>query len=319
VDARVRVERAIVESGAARGVEATLEDGTRLVVDAPVVVVAAGALRTPGILARSGVSSPHLGKHLHLHPVTALSAEFDEPVEPWHGSMQTVVCEEFSGFGAAVNAGGARFGTVIEVAPAHPGLMASAQPWKGRDAHAQTMSSARNRATLIAIVRDRGEGSVGLNERADVRYRLDDDDAQMLAGGIEAAARIAFAAGASSVSTLHAEPLVLDAAAAGELTFRSFGTELSARAAKREPVALFSAHQMGTARMGSSAGDGAIDPEGRVYGVEGLVVVDASAFPTASGVNPMLTIMALAHRATRALIARGAAVSSSGSPAPARS
>jgi choline dehydrogenase-like flavoprotein len=319
VYARVRVERVIVESGAAHGVEATLEDGTRLVVDAPVVVVAAGALRTPGILARSGVSSPHLGKHLHLHPVSALSAEFDEPVEPWHGSMQTAVCEEFSGFGAAVNAGGEGFGTVIEVAPAHPGLMASALPWKGREAHAQMMSSARYRATLIAIVRDRGEGSVGLDERADVRYRLDEDDAQMLAGGIEAAARIAFAAGARSVSTLHAEPLVLDATAAGELTFRSFGAELGARAAKRAPLALFSAHQMGTVRMGASAGDGAIDPEGRVYGVDGLVVVDASAFPTASGVNPMLTIMALAHRATRALIARGAATSSSGSPAPARS
>jgi choline dehydrogenase-like flavoprotein len=62
-----------------------------------------------------------------------------------------------------------------------------------------------------------------------------------------------------------------------------------------------------------------LDPEGRVYGVEGLVVVDAPVFPTASGVNPMLTIVALAHRATSTLIARGAASASSGSPASSRS
>jgi choline dehydrogenase-like flavoprotein len=76
---------------------------------------------------------------------------------------------------------------------------------------------------------------------------------------------------------------------------------------------------MGTARMGATAAGGAIDPDGRVYGVEGLLVTDASAFPTASGVNPMLTIMALAHRATSALIARRAASSSSSSASPARS
>ncbi len=319
VYARMRVDRVILESAAAgsgdavaRGVEAIAGDPStssgqaRVIVDAPVVVVAAGALRTPGILARSGVRSPHLGKHLHLHPVTALSAQFDAPVEPWHGAMQTAVCDEFSGF-------------VIEVSPSHPGLMASALPWNGREDHATQMSTARYRATLIAIARDRGEGSVGLDARADVRYRIADDDAQRLSDGVAAAARIAFAAGARSVGTLHAEPLTLDAADASEAGLQAFAAELRARATKRAPVALFSAHQMGTARMGASAADGALDPEGCVYGVEGLIVTDASAFPTASGVNPMLTIMALAHRATRALIARGAAFSSSGSRARARS
>jgi choline dehydrogenase-like flavoprotein len=42
---------------------------------------------------------------------------------------------------------------------------------------------------------------------------------------------------------------------------------------------------------------GVVDARGRVHGVEGLVVADASVFPLSSGVNPMLTIMALAHRA----------------------
>jgi choline dehydrogenase-like flavoprotein len=41
---------------------------------------------------------------------------------------------------------------------------------------------------------------------------------------------------------------------------------------------------------------GVVDENGKVHAVSGLYVADASVFPLASGVNPMLTIMALAHR-----------------------
>jgi choline dehydrogenase-like flavoprotein len=208
---------------------------------------------------------------------------------------------------------------VIEAAPAHPGLMAQALPWAGSAPHAEAMNSARFRSTLIALTRDSGEGSVGTDERADVSYRLDERDAQHLAAGLAGAARIAFAAGAIAVSTLHAEPVELRAADATPAGLDAFERELHRRAKVRAPIALFSAHQMGTARMGAGPADGAIDGEGRVYGVEGLVVTDASAFPNASGVNPMLTIMALSHRATRALIARRGATPTTDPPARSRS
>jgi choline dehydrogenase-like flavoprotein len=250
------------------------------------------------------VQSAHLGRHLHLHPTTALSAEFDAPIDPWLGAMQTALCDRFS-------ASEEGFGATIESAPSHPGLMALALPWAGRDAHAGEMSGARNRAVLIALTRDRGEGSVSLDDRADVTYKIAPDDARRMAIGLAGAARIAFAAGAASVATLHARPLRLTAAEATPEGLDAFARELAKRAASRAPVALFSAHQMGTARMGATAADGVIDPDGRVYGVEGLLVADASAFPSASGVNPMLTIMALAHRAVSALIERRAATSSS--------
>jgi choline dehydrogenase-like flavoprotein len=60
---------------------------------------------------------------------------------------------------------------------------------------------------------------------------------------------------------------------------------------------LASFHQMGTCRMGSDRRDSVVDPDHQVWGVPGLYVVDASVFPSSSGVNPMLTIMGLAHRA----------------------
>ena len=320
--AHVDGDAASVDGGAAcgvRGVEAVSADGRMLIVDAPIVVVAAGTLRTPGILARSGVASPHLGKHLHLHPVSALSAEFAEPIEPWHGVMQSALCDRFTELDPPSSSGSGGYGVVIEAAPSHPGLMALAQPWSGREAHAERMNTARYRGTLIALTRDRGEGRVGLDERADVEYALDPYDARHLTEGLVAAARIAFAAGATSVSTLHADPLELTAAEATPESLEAFARELRRRAERRAPLQLFSAHQMGTARMGAPQG-GVIDPEGRVYGVEGLYVADASAFPSASGVNPMLTIMALAYRTTRALLARRAAASPpSASPSPSRS
>ena len=312
---RVRTVRDAAGAIVVTGVDAVTAGERAIAVDAPLVVVAAGALRTPGILARSGVESPHLGKHLHLHPTSALSAQFDEPIEAWHGTMQSALCDRFS----PSTSSGQLYGVVVEVAPAHPGLMALGLPWTGRDAHAETMNSARYRASLIALTHDRGEGSVGLDARGDVRYRIADDDALHLAEGLATAASIAFAAGARSVSTLHADMLTLSAEDATPAGLDAFAATLLERARTRAPVQLFSAHQMGTARMSATAADGPIDPDGRVYGVEGLLVTDASAFPTASGVNPMLTIMALAHRATSALIARRAASSSSSSASPARS
>ena len=74
-------------------------------------------------------------------------------------------------------------------------------------------------------------------------------------------------------------------------------------------VSLFSAHQMGTARAGADASAHPCDPDGRVRTdtaggiLPGAYVGDASLFPTASGVNPMLTVMALAERTARAVLA----------------
>lgn len=76
------------------------------------------------------------------------------------------------------------------------------------------------------------------------------------------------------------------------------------RAAGNKPpgTPFASAHQMGTCRMSSHPGAGVVGPRGAVWGAEGLFVADASVFPSASGVNPMVTNMAIAD-----WIARGVA------------
>ena len=57
------------------------------------------------------------------------------------------------------------------------------------------------------------------------------------------------------------------------------------------------AHILGGATIGDSADTGVVDPYHRVYGYAGLHVVDGSAVPANLGVNPSLTITAMAERA----------------------
>jgi len=70
---------------------------------------------------------------------------------------------------------------------------------------------------------------------------------------------------------------------------------------------LFAAHQMGTARMGSDPATSVADPHGQLHDTPGVWVGDSSAFPSASGTNPMISIMALAHRTAEAIAATSGA------------
>jgi choline dehydrogenase-like flavoprotein len=65
-----------------------------------------------------------------------------------------------------------------------------------------------------------------------------------------------------------------------------------------------SAHQMGSARMGSDPATSVAAPTGELHDVPGVWIGDTSAFPTPSGANPMLTCMALAHRTAEHIAAR---------------
>ncbi|MDQ6806306.1 MAG: GMC family oxidoreductase, partial [Actinomycetota bacterium] len=67
------------------------------------------------------------------------------------------------------------------------------------------------------------------------------------------------------------------------------------------------AHILGGAVIGDSPEKGVIDSEQRVFGYENLLVCDGSAIPANVGVNPSLTITALAERAISRIPAKSAA------------
>ena len=62
---------------------------------------------------------------------------------------------------------------------------------------------------------------------------------------------------------------------------------------------MFSYHQMGSCRMGTDPKKSAVNDNNETHEVKNLFVADASTFPTASGVNPMVSIYGIAHRAAK--------------------
>ena len=53
---------------------------------------------------------------------------------------------------------------------------------------------------------------------------------------------------------------------------------------------------MSSARMGADPQTSVAGPSGELHDTPGVWIADASAMPTCSGVNPMITVMAVARR-----------------------
>ncbi len=265
------------------------DDAREFEIAADLVAVCAGTLRTPGLLAASGFRAPMLGRRLFLHPVAAAIAEFDHPVETWSGPMQSAYSDAF-------NYRRGNYGTKIEAAPAHPGMAALALPWPSRAAHAEWMGRFRNAAALFALTRDRDAGYVELDAEAAIRYRVSPFDGENVLAGLAGLFDLGFAAGAVRMGTLHTAPIQVERAQWTAAFRDEFARRLQRIGTAPNRQILFSAHQMGTAAMGGDGATSVVNPNGRVWGYENLLVADASVFPQSSGVNPMLTIMAMAAR-----------------------
>ncbi len=202
-------------------------------------------------------------------------------------------------------------GTSSNSAPGHPGLVALAFPWEGASEHAALLRDSPYFAGLIAVTRDGGEGSVRLTRSGRVRidYRLDRSGVATLRHALVRMARVARAAGAREIVAGATPPPWYRGEPGGAWT--RFEDRLASLDLGPNRATVFSAHQMGTARMGSDPRDAVCDPDGRARQdasgriVRGLYVGDSSVFPSGIGVNPMLTIMALARRTSRTVLAEG--------------
>lgn len=294
-----RAARVLVEGGRAAGVEAVHgwmdPEGraTPVTVRAPRVVVAAGALESPALLQRSGIGGPAAGDYLRLHPCTAIFGVYGEDQRAWWGPPQAALVDEFADTGDG-------YGFLIETAQYAPGLIGSATPWVSGADHKERMTQFRFGGSYIALTRDRGHGRVDVdaNGEAVPTYAVSDEgDLANLRRGVEAQIRLHEAGGAHQIICL----------AGGKPEWRR-GDDLAAfiDGAQRVPFRmggyrLFSAHQMGTCRMGQDPDTSVADPRGELHDTKGVWIGDASAFPTPSGTNPMITIMALARRTAHAI------------------
>lgn len=295
-------DRILVADGRARGVQATAlhSDGTstRLTVEAPTVVVACGAIESPALLLRSGIGGPAVGRHLRLHPAAIVNGIYDEPIEAWIGQIQSEVSDHFARCEGD-------HGFLIESVGATPGIHATGIPWRDGEHHKRELARMfAHHAPFLSVARDHGEGEVVLDPHGQpvVRWSLSDElDRRLFVRANLELARLHHAVGAPEIRTLHAEELVWRRDS-GE-PFEQFLSRIERARYGPADITIFTAHQMGSCRMGRDPSDSVADGRGQLHDTRGVWVGDASAFPSAPGVNPMVSIMSLAHRTAQHIAA----------------
>jgi choline dehydrogenase-like flavoprotein len=275
-----RVHRIIVEGGRAAGVVARTEAGHTLTVRSRAVVVACGSLLSPLLLERHGLggASGQLGKNLSIHPAGGALAEFDEQILPWKGIPQGYSIEDLH-----------EEGIMYEGAMVPLEMTMSMTQLIGPEL-VRLAESFDRVASFGYMIEDSSRGSVSeVRGQPVIRYWLNEQDVSHIKRAVDVLAQIFFAAGARRVhAPIHGFEVLEspdDLRALRRATIRAWDLDLTAY------------HPLGTARMGVDPARSVIGPDHQAHDTPGLYVVDGSAVPTPLGVNPQVTIMALATRA----------------------
>ena len=254
-------------------------------VRASAVIVACGSLHTPVLLRQSGLGTPHVGRHLTIHPAFRVAAIFDETVNGWDGALQSVFSDHFQSEGI----------TLVGVYTAL-NVIAAGIPGVG-EAQRRIAAKIPNMALFGAMIHDDGGGSVRrwVSREPLVTYRMSVRDRHRMFKGIQILGKMAFAAGAREVLLpLFGAPSITSVE---QLDYLS-GAPPSARRAE-----CMAFHPLGSAKMSAHASDGVVKPTGETWGTDNLFVCDGSVLPTSIGVNSQLPVMAVATMIAKGICA----------------
>jgi choline dehydrogenase-like flavoprotein len=246
-----------------------------LAVMARSVVVAGGAVQTPALLRRSGIRA-NVGDALRLHPMLRVAARFPAVVNPPGAG---VAAEQVKALALRVS-----LGCSVSTPPYLAVALADHVP------DLRLVDREGPRMAIYYAMTGGGRGTVrALPPWRDplVRYRLDAADLADAADALVALCRVLLAAGATE----------LYPAVAG------LGPLASERDLGRIPrplppgrAGVVALHLFASCPMGEDRRVAAVDSFGRVHGVDGLRVADASLLGGPPGVNPQGTIMAIVRR-----------------------
>jgi choline dehydrogenase-like flavoprotein len=305
-----RITTGLVGSWASRdangGVAGEPTTRRKLIIKAKRVIVSAGTMQSPLLLLRSKLNNPQIGRNLYVHPVSFLGGIHEEEVKPWEGAILTSVVGEYE------NLDGRGHGAKLEVTNMIPSSWLIWLDWKGGLEYKLNAARMKHMAGYISICKDRDTGRVypdPVDGRVRFSYTPSKFDKKHIMTGLLALAKIQYVEGASEifttipgVSTFKRDTsLPTSGDGINDERFQTWLKEVEAKGFPTPESVFVSAHQMGTCRMSKVEKEGVVDPTGQVWGTEGLFVADASVFPSASGVNPMVTNMAISDHISRGI------------------
>lgn len=301
---QVLVTRILHKKGVQYGVQCRdLVTGVNFkIVGAKKIVVAGGSLNTPVVLQKSGFKNKHIGANLKLHPVTCLFGDFGHGMktDPHNKPILTTVCTEVD------DLDGKAHGAKIEAVLHAPYLSTAFLPWYSSDNARQNLLKYNQLASVLLIDRDTTSGTVAYDqdkpETVVVDYSINKYDKNALLQAMLISSDMLYVEGAKEILT--PQPWTPDFKSSKPKSERSITDKDYVSWRKKAAlipldnygVAYGSAHQMSSCRIsGKGPKHGAVDVKGRLFECKDIYVADASTMPTASGVNPMITTMAIAR------------------------
>ncbi|MDE0884558.1 MAG: GMC family oxidoreductase [Myxococcota bacterium] len=256
------------------------------------VVLAAGCMATPVLLQKSGNlanTSGQVGRNLQFHPGSAVAGVFPESIDPIFGGTQSYQSLAFL-----------EEGFKLETMWSAPAALAVRMPGVGTEL-VQRFGELPRTAIWDAIASThRSLGTVKARFRSlnpVIRWTLHPEDIKVMLRSIHVLAQIFFAAGAEKV-------LPGVGGLADEMHSLEEAEVLRDYAIRSGDLVTASSHVFCTTRMHGDPAQGVVDEEGRCHGYDNLYIADTGIFPRCPSVNPMLTVMALAHRQAQSLVER---------------
>lgn len=301
------VNKLIYSNGIVSGIEGDFVDidgkrTYRIRVNAKAVIISAGAIASTKLLLANGISQSTAGVGLCLHPGIQVLGDFDYEIKGNQGVPMAYTVHDFGVTRSNdqirkdynFENGGEFLLESIFIPLLQFSIAISAS---GIGQHRVLIERFNNYSMAGIVVRDGNIGRIALTTtgRASVTYELTEKELKIIAKGTEVLAKMWFRLGARKVVIPHRTLSVIEK----EEDIPSLTSKIL-----NDPknLLLGSAHPQSGNRIGTNPLNSVVDSDCRVHGFKNLFVCDASVFPTSVGVNPQVTVMAIASIVAARLI-----------------
>ena len=266
------------------------------------IIVAAGAFFSSGLLLRSPTfpNRQSIGQKVYLQPHAQVFALFDEPMTT-RGAIQNGQYVPHNGVPAIYNFLGFlkehHFWWLASIL--YPAGLASFVSHLPPQEHFAIMRQFHRTMSITVTVKDDpAKSRIVLKEgRAQLDFEESSHDIESFRRCFLIAARGLLAVGARRVFLPLLRPPVIEKPSDLE--------QIEKMKFTYNDLILYSDHTSGGNQFGADSRRGVTEPSGLVFGTTNVYVADSSLFPTAPGVNPSWTIMALARHVASGILSRG--------------